>query len=319
MPSELTEKQAYLALNALPGIGPIGLNHLLGAFGGDPRVALSADRRRLEAVLGARPAAIAAIRDWRAHFDPVKEEDRMERSGVTFLCPGDQGYPRLLGEIHDPPIGLYRKGGYAFDSACVAIVGSRRATVYGQSIAKRLGAELAQRGFCVVSGLARGIDTSAHEGALSTGGRTAAVVGTGIDIIHPPENLGLYRRIAETGAILSEFPFGRSLDRDSFAMRSRVIAGLCEAVVVVESDMWGGAMSTAKFAGEQGRLVFAVPGRIDLPTSAGPNQLIRDGATLLTKVEDVLHELQYLGGLRPAPVAGSTAPEREPPDGGATG
>jgi DNA processing protein len=155
-----------------------------------------------------------------------------------------------------------------------------------------------------VSGLARGVDTSAHEGALSAGGRTAAVLGTGIDVIHPPENLGLYRRIAETGAVLSEFPFGRSVDKDSFAMRSRVIAGICEAVVVVESDLWGGAMSTAKFAGEQGRLLFAVPGRIDLSTSTGPNQLIRDGATLLTRVEDVLQELQYLGGLRPAPVGG---------------
>jgi DNA processing protein len=304
MPRELTEKQAYLALNALPGIGPIGLNQLLGAFGGDPRTALSADRRRLEAVLGARPDAVAAIRDWRAHFDPAREEDRMERSGVTFLIPSDPGYPRLLCEIHDPPVGLYRKGDYAFDGPCIAIVGSRRATAYGQSVARRLGAELGQRGFCVVSGLARGVDTSAHEGALSAGGRTAAVLGTGIDVIHPPENLGLYRRIAETGAVLSEFPFGRSVDKDSFAMRSRVIAGICEAVVVVESDLWGGAMSTAKFAGEQGRLLFAVPGRIDLSTSAGPNQLIRDGATLLTRVEDVLQELQYLGGLRPAPVAG---------------
>jgi DNA processing protein len=310
MPSELTAKQAYLALNALPGVGTIGLNQLLAAFGGDPRAALSADRRRLEGVLGARPGVIAAIRDWRAHFDPAKEEDRMERSGVAFLVPGDPGYPRLLAEIHDPPVGLYRKGNYDFGNPCVAVVGSRRATAYGQSVAKRLGAELGQRGFCVVSGLARGVDTAAHEGALSAGGRTAAVLGTGIDVIHPPENLGLYRRIAETGAVLSEFPFGRSVDKDSFAMRSRLIAGICEAVVVVESDLWGGAMSTAKFAGEQGRLVFAVPGRIDLSTSAGPNQLIRDGATLLTRVEDVLQELQYLGGLRPAPVAGGGGPAR---------
>jgi DNA processing protein len=305
MPSELTERQALLALNALPEVGPIGLNQLLGAFGGDARAVLSAERRRLDAVLGARPAVIAAIRDWRAHFDPAKEEDRMKRSGVAFLGPSDPGYPRLLAQIPDPPVGLYRKGNYGFDNPCIAVVGSRRATTYGQSVARRLGAELGQRGFCVVSGLARGVDTSAHEGALSVGGRTAAVLGTGIDVIHPPENLGLYRRISESGAVLSEFPFGRSVDRDSFAMRSRVIAGICEAVVVVESDMWGGAMTTAKFAGEQGRLVFAVPGRIDQSTSAGPNQLIRDGAALLTRVEDVLQELQYLGGLRPAPIAGA--------------
>jgi DNA processing protein len=155
-----------------------------------------------------------------------------------------------------------------------------------------------------VSGLARGIDTSAHEGALSVGGRTAAVLGTGIDIIYPPENLDLYRRIAKAGAVLSEFPFGRAADKDSFAMRSRVISGICEAVIVVESDRWGGAMTTAKFAGEQGRLLFAVPGRIDQSASAGPNQLIRDGAILLTRVEDVLEEIQYLGGLRPAPIGG---------------
>jgi DNA processing protein len=307
MPSDLTERQAYLALNALPGIGPIGLNQLLEGFDGDPGAVLTADRRKLEAVLGPRPAAIAAIRDWRAHFDAAKEEARMEKSAVTFLTDGDAGYPPLLAEIHDPPVGLYRKGTYAFENPCVAIVGSRRATPYGQAVAKRLGAELAQRGFCVVSGLARGIDTSAHEGALSVGGRTAAVLGTGIDVIYPPENLGLYRRIAETGAVLSEFPFGRAADKDSFPMRSRVISGICEAVVVVESDMWGGAMTTAKFAGEQGRLIFAVPGRIDQSTSSGSNQLIKDGATLLTKVEDVLGEIQYLGGLRPIPIANGKA------------
>jgi DNA processing protein len=307
MPSELTQRQAFLALNALPGIGPIGLNRLLEAFGGDPRAVLSADRRRLEAALGPRADAAPMVRDWRAHFDAEREEARMEKSGVAFLAGADGGFPPLLREIHDPPVGLYRKGDYAFDTPCVAIVGSRRATAYGQGVAARLGADLARRGFCVVSGLARGIDTAAHEGALSAGGRTAAVMGTGIDVIYPPENLGLYRRIAGAGAVLSEFPFGQAADRDSFAMRSRVISGICEAVVVVESDMWGGAMTTAKFAGEQGRLVFAVPGRIDQSTSSGSNQLIRDGATLLTRVEDLLQEIQYLGGLRPAPVAGGSA------------
>jgi DNA processing protein len=307
MPVELTEKQAFLALNALPGIGSIGLNRLLEGFGGDPRAVFSADRNRLGAVLGARPSAVSEIRDWLSHFDPAKEEDRMKRSGVEFLSAGEPGYPALLAEIEDPPIGLYRKGAYLFENPCIAIVGSRRATVYGQSVAKMLGAELAERGFCVVSGLARGVDTAAHEGALNVGGRTAAVLGTGIDIITPPENLALYRRIAETGAILSEFPFGRAADGDSFAMRSRVISGICEAVIVVESDLRGGAMSAAKFAGEQGRLLFAVPGRIDQSISGGCNQLIRDGATLLTRVDDVLQEIQYLGGLRPAP-PGKTPP-----------
>jgi DNA processing protein len=304
MPGELTERQALLALNALPGIGPIAANELLEAFGGDPRAALAADRRKLESVLGPRAASVTG---WRDHFDPVREESRMDKSGVAFMGRGDPAYPGPLREIHDPPLGLYRKGNYIFEHPCVAIVGSRRATAYGQSVAKRLGAELGQRGFCIVSGLARGVDTSAHEGALSAGGRTVAVLGTGIDIIYPPENLELYRRIAETGAVLSEFPFGRALDRDSFAMRSRVISGLCEAVVVVESDVHGGAMTTARFAGEQGRLVFAVPGRIDQSTSGGSNQLIRDGATMLTRVEDLLQEIQYLAGRRPAPVVAELA------------
>ena len=165
--------------------------------------------------------------------------------------------------------------------------------------------ELARRGFCIVSGLARGIDTAAHEGALEAGGRTGAVLGTGIDLIYPPENLALYRRIEEAGAIVTEFPFGRRADRQSFAMRNRIVAGMCVGIIVVETDVKGGSMITARFAGEQGRLVWAVPGRIDQPTSAGCHQLIRDGATLLTSVDDVLSELNYLDGLRPAPIGDS--------------
>jgi len=307
MPGELTERQAFLMLNALPGVGPIALNRLLDDFDGDPRAALAGERRGQKAAHAMRPELAAAIREWRGRFDPAKEEARMDKSGVDFATRADPGYPRLLREISDPPIGLYRRGPYMFERPGVAIVGSRRATLYGQSVAKRLGAELAERGFCVVSGLARGIDTAAHEGALSVGGTTAAVLGTGIDIIYPPENLDLYRRIAVKGAVLSEFPFGRPADRDSFPMRNRIVSGLSAAVVVVESDTHGGAMTTAKFAGEQGRILFAVPGRIDQSTSAGCNQLIRDGATLLTGVGDILQEIQYLGGLPAGPLAGGAA------------
>jgi DNA processing protein len=298
MPSELTETQAFLALNAVQGLGPIALNRLLEGSGGDPRAALAVGGR------AATPAVLAAIREGRVHFDPAKEEAKMAKAGVVFLTQSDPGYPALLREIHDPPIGLYRKGQPVFDLPCVAIVGSRRATLYGQGVARRLGAELAALGFCVVSGLARGIDTAAHEGALSVGGRTAAVLGTGIDIIFPPENLDLYRRIAQEGALLSEFPLGRAADPESISMRSRLVSGICEAVVVVESDLRGGAMTTARFAGEQGRLLFAVPGRIDQSTSSGCHQLIRDGATLLTRVDDILQEIQYLGGRRPLPLGG---------------
>jgi DNA processing protein len=302
MAHELTEADAFLVLNALPNIGPITLNRLLEELGGDPREVFSVGMRRLEAVKGVGPVISATIANWTEHFDLSRERERMAQAGVDFIATADPAYPKMLREIHDPPIGLYRKGRYAFEHPCVAIVGSRRTTLYGQATAKKLGAELARLGFCVVSGLARGIDTAAHEGALSVGGKTAAVLGNGIDIVYPAENVELYRRITESGAIVSEFPFGRRADKQSFAMRNRIVAGMSDAVVVVESDVSGGAMITARFAGEQGRQLFAVPGRIDQPTSAGCHQLIRDGATLLTSVDDILSELNYLEGFHPAAV-----------------
>lgn len=302
MSNELSERQAFLVLNALPNIGPITLNRLLAHLGGDPRAVFAADKRTLASVKGVGPVISETILDWRQHFDVAREEERMAKSGVDFITTRDADYPKLLQTIHDPPIGVYRKGRYGFTQPCVGIVGSRRTTLYGQSVAKKFGAELARLGFCVVSGLARGIDTAAHDGALSVGGKTAGVLGTGIDIIYPPENLELYRKIEADGAILSEFPFGRRADRQSFAMRNRIVAGMCEAIIVVESDVDGGAMITARFAGEQGRLIFAVPGRIDQNTSAGCHQLIRDGATLMTSIDDLLAELNYLDGLRPQPI-----------------
>ena len=303
---ELTERQAFLVLNALPNIGPITLTRLLEELGDDPRTVFTAGARRLEEVRGVGPAISGTIAQWSEHFDLPREEERMAQAATDFVTQSDAYYPRLLREIDSAPIGVYRKGTYDFAQPSVAIVGSRRTTLYGQSVAKKLGADLARLGFCVVSGLARGIDTAAHEGALSAGGKTVAVLGNGIDIIYPAENLGLYRRIEETGAILSEFPFTRRADKQSFAMRNRIVAGMCEAVVVVESDVSGGSMITARFAGEQGRLIFAVPGRIDQPSSAGCHQLIRDGATLLTSVDDILSELSYLDGLRPSAIPEKT-------------
>ena len=303
----LTEHQAFLILNALPNIGPVTLNRLLVELGGDPRAVLAAARPQLEAVRGVGPVIASTVADWRTHFDLAREEQRLAAAGADFLTGADSPYPRLLREIHDPPIGLYRLGTYDFASPCVAIVGSRRTTLYGQTLARRFAGELVRLGFCVVSGLARGIDTAAHEGALEAGGRTAAVLGCGADIIYPPENLTLFRRIAQSGAVLSEFPFGRRADRQSFAMRNRIVSGMSQATIVVESDVDGGAMITARFAGEQGRLLLAVPGRIDQATSAGCHQLIRDGATLMTSVDDLLNELSYLEGFRPAPVAAKPA------------
>ena len=203
MSNEMSERQAFLVLNALPNIGPVTLRRLLEELGGDPRVVLSTERRRLESVKGVGPVISETMATWRQQVDVAREEAQMRQSAVDFITTRDAVYPRLLKEIYDPPIGLYRKGQYDFKHPCVAIVGSRETTLYGQTVAKKFGAELARLGFCVVSGLARGIDTAAHEGALSVGGKTVAVLGTGLDIIYPPENLGLYRRIeAGGGAIL---------------------------------------------------------------------------------------------------------------------
>ena len=298
MSRELTEQQAFLILNALPNIGPITTNRLLETLGGDPRRLFTADAKTLQSVRGVGPAIASTIRDWETFFDLAREEARIAKAGAEFIPAADHRYPAALREIHDPPIGLYQKGAYRWDRPAIAIVGSRRTTLYGQAVAKRFAGELARSGFCIVSGLARGIDTAAHEGALEAGGATAAVLGNGSDIIYPPENLELYRRVEAGGAIVTEFPFGRRADRQSFAMRNRIISGLCTAVVVVESDVSGGSMITAKFAGEQGRTVFAVPGRIDQPTSAGCHQLIRDGAMLCTSTDDILEELNALPGLR---------------------
>jgi DNA processing protein len=169
------------------------------------------------------------------------------------------------------------------------------------SVARKFASELARLGFCIVSGMARGTDTAAHEGALEVGGKTVAVLGCGLDIVYPPENLELYKRIALEGAVASEFPLGRRADRQTFPMRNRVVAGMCEAVIVVESDVAGGSMITARFAGEQGRQILVVPGRIDQKSAAGCHQLIRDGATMVTSVDDVLGEMRYARPAEPAP------------------
>lgn len=311
MVTDLTTRQAFMVLNALPHIGPITLHRLLEAFGDDPVAVLRAPIARLGAVKGVGTVIASTLSQWEQHWNLAREEELLAQANVAFVTSQDQEYPVLLKEIHDPPIGLYRKGSYNVTGPSVAIVGSRRTTLYGQSVAKKLASELARAGFCIVSGLARGIDTCAHQGALEVGGKTVAVLGCGLDIIYPPENLDLYRQLAAEGAIYSEFPFGRRADRQSFPMRNRVVSGLSDAVVVVESDLSGGSMITARFAGEQGRILFAVPGRIDQSSSAGCHQLLRDGAILFRGVDDILEELNYLQGMRPIPV--QAEPGQPPP------
>jgi DNA processing protein len=205
----------------------------------------------------------------------------------------DPGFPAALRQIPDPPKLLWVQGSIAEPGPLIAIVGSRRTTRYGEETAYRLAGEIVRRGGWVVSGMARGIDTYAHRGALDAGGKTIAVLGTGIDIVYPRENRELAERIAANGALVSEFSPGQPPDKYTFVRRNRIVAGLCEVTVVVESDVDGGSMITADFACDQGRTVCAVPGRIDQPTSAGCHQLIREGATLVTSVDDILSELGF--------------------------
>lgn len=287
-------KHAFIVLNGLPNIGPITLRRLLGAFHGDPVSIFNASSSQLKSVQGVGDAVVNTLRKWEELLDLEKQLDRMERSGIRFVVTESDSYPPLLKEIYDPPIGLYWKGSYALDRPTVAIVGSRKTTVYGRHVARKLGRELARCGFCVVSGGARGVDTEAHKGALEMEGKTIAVMGCGMDIVYPAENFELFNKIAETGAVVSEFPFGRRADRQTFPMRNRIVSGMCQALIVVESDLHGGSMISARFAAEQGRTVFAVPGRIDQATSRGCHQLIREGAILLSRPEDVVEELGYL-------------------------
>ncbi|MEN8725984.1 MAG: DNA-processing protein DprA [Lentimonas sp.] len=310
MSLELSQRKALLVLNGLPHVGPVMLRRLMDAFDDDAISVLSGQRDRLMLVKGVGDKVVQTLLQWQACFDLAKEEAAMETSKTRFYAQMDQEYPSMLKELYDSPIGLYWKGNYIVDRPCVAIVGTRRATLYGRSVTKRFASELARMGFCIVSGMARGTDTAAHEGALEVGGKTVAVMGCGLDIIYPPENLDLYKQIAAEGAVVSEFPFGRRADRQTFPMRNRVVSGMSEAVIVVESDAAGGSMITARFAGEQGRTLMAVPGRIDQASSRGCHQLIRDGAIMVTSVDDILEELRYarpkeaeldLGGTTEAP------------------
>lgn len=295
MELQLSRKQAFWALNGLPAIGPVSLNRLLAAFAGDPCRALNASRPELESIKGLQRKAVDVLLDWSRHFNLEREMAQAEQRGVDFVSCEDDDYPPLLKEISDPPIGLYRLGEYDFSKPSIAIVGTRHCTLYGQSVARSFARELAQLGFCVTSGMARGIDTFAHKGALEVeGGSTVCVFGCGIDIVYPPENVDLFREAQRNGAVVSEFPFGRRADRQTFPMRNRVVSGMSHAVIVVESDDAGGSMITARFAGEQGRVVCAIPGRIDQKSSKGSHQLIRDGAVLLRSVDDLLEELAHL-------------------------
>ncbi len=300
-----SDRERFIALNLVPGIGSASLRRLLEAFGGlDRLVAAGAVELQEAAGLHARSAErlAAACRDERALR---RELALTQRAGVAILTQADEGYPVGLRTIPDPPLALYVKGiPEAMTAPAVAIVGSRRASFYGLECAERLACELALRGVTIVSGLARGIDGAAHRGALKAGGRTIAVLGHGLSQIYPPEHERLANAVAASGWLVSEYPMDAAPLAHHFPRRNRLISGWSLGVVVVEAAARSGALITVDCALEQGREVFAVPGPMTAVTSQGTHHLLKQGARLVTSVEDILEELRLvpLGG--GAPVAG---------------
>ena len=304
----MTDREAYIGLNLVDQLGPVSIRVLAEALG-SPAAIFAAPVHAVEAVAGVGAERMRALLAARERVDPAGEVRRAARLGATIVTLADESYPEPLRAIHDPPSALYVRGTLPpEDRRAVAIVGSRRSTWYGRSMADRLAFELARAGFTVVSGLARGIDQASHEGALKGGGRTLAVLGGALDRLYPPDAGPLAERIAASGAVLSEYPPGRAPDRATFPYRNRIVSGLSMGVILVEGDTRSGAMITVERATEQGRSVFAVPGRVDSPASRGPHRLLRDGARLVEDVSDVLDEFSFLlppeRAERPAPAAG---------------
>jgi DNA processing protein len=290
----MDSREAFIALNLIEGIGPVRARSLLEHFGEAPKI-LAASATSLQRVRNIGADIAERIAGWEKTVDLAGELRRISDFGCHVLIQSDENYPPLLREIYDPPLVLYVKGTLtAKDKNGVAIVGSRLTTHYGIETARKLSYQLAYVGVTVVSGGARGIDTAAHQGAISGKGRTVAVLGTGINLVAPPENAELFERIAANGAIVTQFPFNRPADKQSFPIRNRIVAGMTLGTVVVEANLTSGALITSNFATEYGRQVFAVPGRIDSPRSKGCHDLIKKGAKLCEGVEDILSEFEYL-------------------------
>ena len=287
----------WLRLWATKGIGPVRFNQLIKAFGG-PQEVFAATDEQLAAVPGLDRRSIRAIRDLTPSRDEVfRQLELASKQGVAVLTSGDEDYPDNLKTCGDAPPVLFVKGGLAVaDRRAVAVVGSRSATAYGKNIAGSMARNLAVAEVTVVSGMARGIDSAAHQGALQAGGRTIAVLGCGVDVVYPPENRKLRDSIVANGAVISEYPMGEKPRAGYFPNRNRIISGLSLGVLAVEARQDSGVFSTVRWAAEQGREVFAVPGPINAATSAGPNRLISQGAKMVLEVDDILEEIRLPGG-----------------------
>lgn len=298
------DKLPWLALRSVKGVGLVLFQRLLQAFG-SPAAVFQAPEAELRSIRGITPAIAQAVRLYR-DWDRVEAQiSRLQAQGIRILTRDDPRFPARLREIPYPPAYLFVRGRLeAPESPAVALIGTRAASYYGLKAARRLAHDLAARGVAVVSGLARGIDTAAHQGALDAKGRTWAVLGCGLDVVYPPENRELYRRLGEHGALISEFPLGTPPEAKNFPIRNRIISGLVQAVVVVEAGEKSGTHITVQYALDQGREVMAVPGPVDAPASIGPHRLIQAGAKLVHDAGDILAELPKV---KLAASAGDTA------------
>ena len=292
--------QSWLALHLVPGMGPVTCRKLVEHFG-SPDEILYASVSDLAAVCRLRQESLNALGDTvRQNLNSLAAEEigKAAKRNIAIIACDDPLYPSLLKNIHDPPVVLYVLGNPAvLNRKAIGIVGSRAATHYGRSIAENMANSLARQDFAIVSGMALGIDTAAHKGALAAKGSTVAVLGCGLDIVYPPGNLKLYKDIAATGALISEYPLGTPPDNFRFPARNRIISGLSLGVVVVEAAIRSGSLITASHALEQGREVFAVPGRIDSVKSAGTHTLLQQGAKLVHSVDDIVEEFSPRGNL----------------------
>ena len=280
----------WVALKWVEGVGNVGFKALLEAFG-TPQKVFEAPLSMIKAVPGIGDKTAPQIKSFKDWEKVEKELEFADRTCVSIVTSQDPLYPSQLLSTYDYPAFLYVKGHLKEDDVNVAVVGSRTASTYGKFTTERLCRELVLRGITVISGLARGIDSAAHRGALSGKGRTIAVLGCGLDVVYPPENEKLFTEISLQGALISEFPFGTPPNAPNFPARNRIISGISLGVVVVEASEKSGSLITARIALEQGREVFAVPGSIDSSGSRGTNKLIKQGAKLIENVEDILEEI----------------------------
>lgn len=280
-----------LALHSIDGLGPIRLKKIIDYFK-DPKLAWEAKERTLIS-LGIPTLVVEVLAKKRLDFDPFKYIEEIEKEAIKILTIFDDSYPQRLKTIYDPPVVIYYQGEILDqDRKALAVVGTRKMTGYGREVTRRFTTELVQKSLTIVSGLARGIDTIAHQTALEVGGRTIAVLGGGLNKIFPPENTGLVERIIDQhGAVLSEYPPDYPALAGNFPSRNRIIAGLSMGVLVTEAAEDSGSLITAKLALDEGREIFAVPGPVTSALSKGPADLIKEGARLAFCVEDILEEL----------------------------